>query len=355
MVSVILQDDVSRNQCIRKGTMMSYKIGSFNVRNLSYGAAASRDLDLIAEIIKEFDIVALQEVLSEGKILQGPSIKDVAGQAKAYEYSLKSRLGDNWDMCWLDPQTDSKWYPYLGDSRGEGYAFLWRKNKFQCPKNARGEEVRPRVFRQYRTDKKQGELKLMRDPAYGRFQLVNMPNAEIRLISTHIMFEKPKEMNLPIAIEAGSIVMRRNEFNVLARSIYTSICDDRNDINCVVPYTIMLGDYNLNLLESGVGNPIVPDVVVIDSQKNIVGASERATVGSEYVMHTKQALPTTISRNGEGYASNYDHFTYEQRRAEHVVRGNPYRVDVVDRAGGFGDYKKRVSDHIPIMLEIDLR
>ena len=104
---------------------MSYKIGSFNVRNLSLGAGGSRDLDLMADLIREFDIVALQEVLSEGKILQGPSIKDVSGQAKAYEYSLKSRLGNYWDMCWLDPQTNSKWYPYTGDdSRGEGYAFL---------------------------------------------------------------------------------------------------------------------------------------------------------------------------------------------------------------------------------------
>ena len=94
---------------------MSYKIGSFNVRNLSFGAGGSRDLDMMADLIREFDIVALQEVLSEGKILQGPSIKDVSGQAKAYEYSLKSRLGNDWDMCWLDPQTDSKWYPYTGD------------------------------------------------------------------------------------------------------------------------------------------------------------------------------------------------------------------------------------------------
>ena len=46
---------------------MSYKIGSFNVRNLSWGAVGSRNLDKIAEIIKRYDIIALQEVLSEGK------------------------------------------------------------------------------------------------------------------------------------------------------------------------------------------------------------------------------------------------------------------------------------------------
>ena len=87
---------------------MSYKIGSFNVRNLSLGAGRKRDLARIAKIIKQFDIVALQEVLSNGKILEGVSSKNPSVAAKAYEYSLRRYLGDNWDMCWLDPQTASK-------------------------------------------------------------------------------------------------------------------------------------------------------------------------------------------------------------------------------------------------------
>ena len=107
---------------------MSYRIGSFNVRNLSFAAGKER-LDHIADLIREFDIVALQEVLSEGKMLEGAQVDNPAGQQIAYENSLRYRLGDNWDMCWLDPRTESKWYPYIGkDSRGEGYAFLWRKN-----------------------------------------------------------------------------------------------------------------------------------------------------------------------------------------------------------------------------------
>lgn len=125
---------------------MKYKIGSFNVRNLSWGNKG-RDLDFIASIIREYDIIALQEVLSEGKILEGPTISDPSGQVAAYERSLKYRLGDDWDMCWLDPKTKSKWYPYLGeDRRGEGYAFLWRKNRFRCPVNEYGKEIRPIVM-----------------------------------------------------------------------------------------------------------------------------------------------------------------------------------------------------------------
>lgn len=54
------------------GDDMGYKIGSFNVRNLgmtSLGKNNARDLQKIAEIIgkEKFDVVALQEVLSEGK------------------------------------------------------------------------------------------------------------------------------------------------------------------------------------------------------------------------------------------------------------------------------------------------
>lgn len=335
---------------------MTYKIGSFNVRNLSFGAGAKRDLDLMADIIREFDIIALQEVLSEGKILQGINLKDVSGQAKAYEYSLKSRLGDHWDMCWLDPKTDSKWYPYTADdSRGEGYAFLWRTDKFRCPKNASGQEIRPRIYRQYRTDASRGEMKLIRDPGYGRFQLAEMPNAEIRLITTHIVFNKPDEENLSKVVSHGAYRMRQREFDVLARSIYTSVSEDHNDINCTVPYTIILGDYNLNLAESGAGSPFVPPIMVIDAQKNILNISGEPTKRGFYLMHTRQTELSTVNADADNYASNYDHFTYDERTRHNIVQREPRRVNAVERAGNFETYKEKVSDHIPIMLEIDFR
>ncbi|WP_026509142.1 hypothetical protein [Butyrivibrio sp. LC3010] len=334
---------------------MSYKIGSFNVRNLSFGAGASRDLDLMAGIIKEFDVIALQEVLSEGKILEGITVSDVSGQAMAYEYSLRSRLGDNWDMCWLDPKTDSKWYPYTGDdSRGEGYAFLWRKDKFKCPLNEHGKVVRPRIIHQYKTDSSRGEMKLIRDPGYARLQLVDMPNAEIRLITTHIVYKKPSEDNLSKAIDFGSYVMRQNEFNVLARSIYTSVSEDHNDINCIVPYTIILGDYNLNLFSSGAGSPFVPAVMVVDSKKRILGTEGEMKNGF-YFMHTTQADLSTVNKDADNYASNYDHFTFDERTKNSIVEATPHRVNAVERAGDFKTYKDKVSDHIPVMLEISMK
>lgn len=333
---------------------MIYKIGSFNVRNLSWGNKG-RDLDLIADIISRFDIIALQEVLSDGKILEGSSLKNPAGQAAAYEHSLKYRLGDNWDMCWLDPQTDSSWYPYLGeDKRGEGYAFLWRKDKFRCPVNEYGNEVRPRIFRQYKINSANDELRLIRDPGYGRFQPVNMPNAEIRLITTHIIFGKPDADKLKKIIDHGAVMMRKKEFNVLARSIYTRISEDHNDINCVVPYTIILGDYNLNHLRSGAGSPYVPGLVVLDANHNILPLNMIADQGV-YRINTTQTDLTTINENGDNYANNYDHFSYDDHTRDSIVRGTPYRLNAVEKTGDHSTYKEKVSDHIPIMLEIDLK
>lgn len=52
---------------------MGYRIGSFNLHNLGFSAIDKkenkRNLRKIAEIIREekFDVVALQEILSEGK------------------------------------------------------------------------------------------------------------------------------------------------------------------------------------------------------------------------------------------------------------------------------------------------
>ena len=333
---------------------MPYKIGSFNVRNLSFAAGKER-LDNIANLIKEFDLVALQEVLSEGKMLEGAQVDNPAGQQIAYENSLRYRLGDNWDMCWLDPHTDSKWYPYLGnDSRGEGYAFLWRKDKFRCPVNEYGREVRPRIYRQYKTDSSNGELRLARDPGYGRFQVVNMPNAEIRLVTAHIVYGKPSEDNLSKVVDHGATMMRQKEFNVLARNVYTRISEDYNDINCNIPYTIILGDYNLNLPGSKAKSPYVSPIVVLDAQNNILPIFEIEEKGVKRI-HTVQKDLSTINKEGNDYSSNYDHFTYDDHTKNGIVQGIAHRLDVIDRFGDHKTYKENVSDHIPVMLEIDFK
>jgi hypothetical protein len=64
---------------------MIYRIGSFNVRNLNYPGSkdSRRAFDTIAAIIKEnFDVVALQEVLSD-KVWE--QLKIYLGEIKGYD------------------------------------------------------------------------------------------------------------------------------------------------------------------------------------------------------------------------------------------------------------------------------
>lgn len=88
--------------------MSRIRIGSFNVRNLADGEG--RDLDRIAKMINYYhlDIVALQEVLAEGKILSGITLKDPVGEAKAY---VLCQIVTNfaWAACTNQPNI-----PYVG-------------------------------------------------------------------------------------------------------------------------------------------------------------------------------------------------------------------------------------------------
>lgn len=98
---------------------MEYKIGSFNLKN--FGANSKKDLEKIAQIIteEELDVVALQEILSEGK-----GVKRLFEQCVNYELH-------NWYFCCASPREsiDPKKVKemLINDSRGECYAYLWNK------------------------------------------------------------------------------------------------------------------------------------------------------------------------------------------------------------------------------------
>ena len=72
-------------------------------------------------------------------------------------------------------------------------------------------------------------------------------------------------------------------------------------------------------------------------------------------IHTVQKDLSTINKDADGYSSNYDHFTYDDHTGDSIVQGTPHRLDAVERLGDHKTYKDKVSDHIPIMLEIDLK
>lgn len=334
---------------------MAFKIGSFNVKNLSL--ATGRDLDRIAAIIKdnELDIIAMQEVLSEGKILTGINAKSVSGQAKAYDYSLKSRLGNNWDICWRDPETSAKNYPFLGeDSRGEGYAFLWNTDKFELPIDEKGNKVFPRIWRNYKTDNESGLIRLMRDPCYGRF-IVKGRLAEIRLITTHIVYGKPSANKMDIDLDFGAIQMRNHEFQIMAGQIYPKISEYYKDIHSTSPYTVILGDYNLNLRGSAATKGFMPSIAYFDEKGKMLKA------GDDFycAIHTVQEELSTLKKDQDGFASNYDHFSYDSRVMRQIVPDSAHAINAVEQHikeenAKYDTYRKEVSDHLPIIIEIDI-
>ena len=315
------------------------------------------------QLIKKFDIVALQEVLSEGKILYGPQMKSPIGEAKAYERSLMRRLGNNWRACWCDPKVDPVDISMLdddeeGDRRGEGYVFLWRTDKFELLKNPDGTEILPEIYTNY--DISNGnKRKLIRNPAYGRFKIIGRP-CEIRLITTHIIFGKK-----------GMFDLRQDEFDILAGQIYSSINEYKKDIKCNSSYTILLGDYNLNLQEIGRSiSCTVPPVVVFDRQGERIYScvtmndySKMSNYNSDndngIIVYTVQTKKSTIKNKEPGFANNYDHFSFDSR-VKNISKGANV-IDGVKLLYGkctseeerFSRFRKEISDHLPIIIYID--
>lgn len=331
---------------------MSYRIASFNMKNFSL--ATDKDLNRIATIIKEgnFDIVAMQEVLAAGRSISGVTVQNTVSQNMALEKSLIGRLGREWDSFWGDPETSSKFYPYLRkDNRGEGYAFLWNTKRIELmdvPDN-------PRIFRSYRTNFGSGALRLVRDPLYGRFR-VKGTKIELRLVTTHIIFGKPDEDNMKTSFDGGAIALRQREFNVLAGSIYKRINDFRKDTEFTVPYTLILGDYNLNLESSGIGKAILKDKTFFTPDGRPLMVWEQ---GCE-VIYTVQNEKTTLGKNG--YVNNYDHFSYGDRTKRVVKKCE--RIDAVHQNKKpedkteqelFKRFYDEVSDHVPIVVELNFR
>lgn len=98
---------------------MEIRIGSFNMNN--FGGSSNKDFGKIAEIIVEenLDVVALQEIFSEGR-----------GVSRLLEQNVKYELY-NWDYCFAAP-SESRDITKMEDmvvkkTRSEGYAFLWKK------------------------------------------------------------------------------------------------------------------------------------------------------------------------------------------------------------------------------------
>ena len=106
-------------------------IVSWNIRD--FGKSKSpEEIERIADIVKAYDVVALQEVVA------GPG----GSQAVAYLADILNRKGTKWDYRISDPTRSPKY-------KTEKYAFLWKTNKVQLiGRPTLVKEVAAKVFRE---------------------------------------------------------------------------------------------------------------------------------------------------------------------------------------------------------------
>ena len=311
---------------------MNYRIGSFNVCKLNYASRntdfgndtrSRKDHDTIGRIIREnFHIVALQEVLNEDVL----------------KWLFPSFSG--WKYSWA--QANNKF-----SNTDEGYAFAWNTQFIKTVDE-------PRIWNQYRQDVVLGNIGLYRHPYYGRFipsGLFGNPFCEIRIINTHIRFN-PKFV--PSTFNGSTLALRNREFRVLTESILNTLASKQYGDHRPA-YTFLMGDYNLNLRVPGNSGPYVDQRFVL-----VENSGRRKT------FVTAQEKKTTIGRSpgwdgaqdSYAFANNYDHFTYIEDYMDSM--GAVVETDVIDtvrqyRNGDFEKHWREISDHIPIILELNLR
>lgn len=304
---------------------MSYKIGSFNCRN--FCRDEKKDIDIFAKIIREenLDIIALQEIRSKAAL-------------NSILYSLNCG-GHTWEGFHEQDsitRTKSKYFEY---------GFIWNTKKLSLPhqKNL----YYPRICKQYRRDRHRGQIDLRYEPLFGRFQTVFGPKFEIRIIDAHIMYSKG---NTEVEDGIDKILMRRNELDILAKSIYTTRADKiYGDSYASTAFTILLGDYNLNKKGSG-------------AQDTRASLGEYETIeisdgNKSKKISTEQLELTTLKRtptDNNLYSNNFDHITFDKIHFDDVN----FKISRINAVGkycnnDFEMYREKVSDHLPIMIEIE--
>lgn len=309
---------------------MGYRIGSFNIRDFNFSNQTSdneriqRDFHKIAEIIirEKFDVIAVQEVNAEIAIKYLTTILNLSKtSAREYAYDFGA-----------DMPTHSK--------DPERYGFIWntkrlRLREFPYKKNP-----------QYYINA--GGTQLQRPAYYARFTargLLGGSNFELRLINVHIK-------------DASSEAERIREFDILVKQVLPRICDLQgvsSDLEMMPAYTFLLGDYNLALNKG----PRAQIKIETITKSQYTGKSRYFITVQEDP--TSLRLPSEQETIEECYANNYDHFTYEtdldtklDLQAERVDALTQYILEESDPIGKLESYRKKVSDHVPIKMDISL-
>ena len=316
--------------------MRSYIIGSFNLYKMDFKSneETKKDFNQIAHIIREeqFDVIALQEVLSESAVKQ-----------------IVCALNSN---CW-DYHFQAGSITASKNAQREGYAFIWNKRRLRLVDGQDAISVKEeyRIRRRW-MGKYVHRGSLVRPPLVIRLTPQGVrggANFELRLINTHIAFQVPQA-----CVEHGKRdeVIRKRELKVLAEQVYYRVSTKRYGNN-LPAYTVLLGDYNLCL--AGVGVPLISEYIDITANRQLRTVQQEQTT----LKQTQSSYRTTdltlerdtdVIQKGETnyFSQNYDHFSYE-KVLDDTLTLTASRVNVVDKYG-LEAYRQHISDHVPIKL-----
>ena len=168
-------------------------IASFNIRIFSDKSRDDEEIDYIADILANYDIIAIQE-LRDKEVLQR-TVNLLKERGKEYEYEVSEQVGKRVK---------------------ERYAFLYRKDKVKKIQEGRLYKERKDEF--------------IREPFYTTFKAGNF---DFTLVTIHVLFGSSKKA-------------RRPEIKELA-TVYNKIQDEdptEQDI-------ILLGDFNFPPTDKG--------------------------------------------------------------------------------------------------------
>ena len=317
---------------------MGYKIGSFNLRDFNFSNTVDderiqRDISKIAQIIDEenFDVIALQEINAEIALKYLVNILNrIKSPLKEYAYCYGT------DM----PRAER------GAKDPERFGFIWNSKRLRLVKPSRGSNPSYYQNREWKN--------VIRPPYYARFTargMIGGSNFELRLINIHICF--------------GDILERANELNVMLKQVLPRI-SDITDISAdgeIMPtYTILLGDYNLTM----------PHITSYYGLAFLAGSVTHSDyTGRDRAYKVVQTEATTTKKPSDHfepltteqcYANDYDHFSFKKKKKKKLhlkaMRVNAlekYFTEFSKPIDKLKSYREKVSDHVPISLELNLR
>ena len=309
---------------------MDFRIASFNLHNFSLNSAYHRDIDTIAKILntEKIDVVAFQEVFSEGKGLD--YLLD----------TLAKYVWGKWKYCYEVPKASIEIQKMSNYSRSDGYAFLWNEKRLKLVEYSslgQKKEFEPRIINSLSNDVNTNCEIMVRKPYYIRLQPMYGGFFEFRLLNVHLLWGDNS---------LSSIIKRKVEFSLLSQEIYTDISSKRYG-NFRPPYTIAMGDYNLNIF-----TPF--NSVQLQDKKAILDPIYTYKNGNSMIhVITDQTQLSTLKTKEDGYANNYDHFTYSKELSPFSgIRIE--RIDAINKycKGDQSYYREKISDHLPIVMTV---